>query len=204
MHTLKTVLLLFVCLYAGCAFPSEKWTDQELPLADSEKPLWQWSGWPPPGNMWIGGRCRKVRIVDARTPEQIREELKIEFESKMDALQLQEYKRGGWLVTIGLLMLSLAVAAHCATSLPNIKQLAWAVGLLGLGVAGAGFVQKKTVEFDGHLAWALVILVSLAIAYKLRNWSFTHLFKKEKREHKTESDGQNDEGREFKREAGKK
>jgi hypothetical protein len=36
--------------------------DGRLPKADPEKDLWQWTGYPPPGNMWLGGKCKRVTV----------------------------------------------------------------------------------------------------------------------------------------------
>ncbi len=176
--TLTTLLSLVIALAAvgaAGAFASE-WSDQELPLANSDKPLYQWNGWPPPLNMWIGGKCHKVRITDTRTPDEIRADIEAEYEEKMRAIDLREYNRGSWMVTVGLLIISASLAAHCMTSLKPIKRICEGAGLLGLGVVVAGFVQKKTVEWGPQIWWAMMLLIFLFVVYKMRHWSITHLF----------------------------
>jgi hypothetical protein len=174
---MKLLLRLFPFMMVFTLAGSE-WTDQHLPLADKDKQLYQWTGFKPPCGLWLGGKCDPVRIEDGRSEKEIRAALDIEFEEKMRSLDLKEYKRGGWMVTIGLLIISVAVAAHCMISLPQGKRICEGAGLAGIGVSIAGFLQKKTIEFDAHLIWAIVILISLAIAYKLRNWSISHIFRK--------------------------
>jgi len=176
-NALACVAFLILLGIIASASADDSWTDQELPLADKEKPLWQWTGWPPPGNMWIGGKCKRVRIEDTRTEAEIRADLEIEYEEKMKALDLKEYKRGGWMVTLGLLILSLSVAAHFMTSLPQVQRICEGAGLSGIGIAVVGFVQKKSVEFDVQIWWAMILLVGLFVVYKMRNWSITHPFK---------------------------
>ena len=175
LTTLLSLVMALAAVGAAGAFASE-WTAQELPLANSEKPLYQWCGFTPPAGLWIGGRCYKVRITDTRTVERIKQDMDIQFKEKMRALDLREYKRGGWMVSLGLLIISAALAGHCMTSLKPIKRICEGAGLLGVGVVVAGFIQKKTVEWGPQIWWAMVLLIFLFVVYKMRNWSITHLF----------------------------
>lgn len=170
LTTLLSLVMALAVVGAAGVFAGEKWTDERLPLADPEKPLYQKSGW------WKLSIERKVRILDTRTIEQIRQDMEVEFDEKINAINLKEYNRGSWMITVGLLVVSVAVAAHLMTSVPKIQRIATGIGFLGVGISAAGFVQKKTLEFNHHIWWAGVILLSLFIVYKMRNWSITHLF----------------------------
>jgi len=159
-------LILLALLAAGCTAERVDWYDKALPQADPAKALRQ------------GLTGKRVRIPDARTPEQIKAEAKAEYDKQLRDIDLREYKRGSWMVTLGLIVAACAIAAHIMTSLPAIKRIAEGCIVLGAGLAGSGFIQRKIVEFDTQLGISVALLITLGIAYKARNWSISRLFKR--------------------------
>lgn len=142
--------------------------------ADPEKPLWQWVGWPPPGNMWFGGKCHKVQL-DLKSAEGLQE---LALKKAKDELQLKEMQKGSWLMMIGLIVAASGVAFHFITAYPVLQRLSEYVLVFGGCLTGAGLVLKKVSQFQNWLFFGLVILAIGGILYKCRNWSVSHLLKK--------------------------
>jgi len=160
------IFITSLILFIGCA--ATDWHDEHLPLADKAKSIIQFNF----------GMPRRVRITDSRTLEERREALELEYDEKMKAIDIKEYSRGSWMVSLGLIIAAAAIAAHIMSSLPSIKRIAEGAIVLGFGVVGAGFVQRKIVEFDTQIGCGLLLVAAVGIAYKARGWSISRLFKR--------------------------
>jgi len=170
-------LLFGLCLTIQA---QENWTDNSLPLADADKQLYQWTGYPPPGGLWLGGRCRTVRITSV---DELKQQLEYDYQRKLNEINLSEIRTGSRFFWGGILFSIICVVVHCLTSLPQIQRmLEW--GMIGGGAASAaGLLIKKVSEYQDWLALAFGLAVLGTIAYKVRGFSISHkLFKKENRE----------------------
>jgi hypothetical protein len=153
---------------------STEWSNQQYPLADPVKPVWQWSGWPPPGNMWLGGKCKKVRIP---TIQDQQAQLKIDYEKKLQDMRIAEINRGSWLFLIGSISAGIGFAMHFITAYPIAQRLSEWVFCGGLITAGIGLFIKKASEYQNWIALAIVAALLGFILYKCKNWSISHIFK---------------------------
>lgn len=175
---MKHLLLVFV-LTATCL--SAEWDDPALPMADVEKPVYQWTGWPPPGNMWIGGKCSKVRIPSV---EDMEKKLKYEYELRLQNENIKQIKRADNLMLYGLIGIIVCAVAHGFSSLPMLKRVA-EYGIVGgvvsvLGGIGYKFLIKNEVALE----WIFGITLGIFLIYKIlthekvRDWSISHIFRK--------------------------
>lgn len=145
-----------------------------LPPADPDKPLYQWTGWPPPGNMWLLGKCRKV-AVDVKSAEELQD---LAVKKAKQEMQLTEMQRGSWLMMIGMIVAAAGVACHFLTAYPILQRLSEYVLVFGGCLTAAGLVLKKIAQFQNWLFFGLVAIAVAAVLYKCRNWSVSHLVNK--------------------------
>ena len=149
-----------------------EWNDPALPMADIEKPVYQWAGWPPPGNMWIGGKCTKVRIP---TPADLKEQLKYEYAAKVQEIRLKEIKRGSWLFILGLIAAGAGFALHFMTAYPMAQRLSEWVLSGGIILSGTGLFIKKTAEYQNFIVLGMAVILAGFLLYKCKDWSISHL-----------------------------
>ena len=167
-------MLVTICCHAA------KWDNPSLPMADADKPVYQWKGWPPPGNMWIGGKCNKVRIPST---EDMKKKLQYEFELRMQEESLKQVKRADNLMLFGLIGAIVCIVIHGCSSLPQLKRIA-EYGIVGSVVSVIGGIGYKfLIKHEVALEWAFGISVLCGVAYWLlshknvRDWSISHIFK---------------------------
>jgi hypothetical protein len=165
-------IIILLCIITGGY--SAEWNDQTLPMAKPDKPVYQWTGWPPPGNMWLGGGCHKVRIP---TTEDLKKQLEYEYELKLQAIRLAEINRGSWLFMIGLVAAGIGCACHFITAYPVLQRLSEWIIAGGLACSVLGLVIKKAAEYQNLLVLGAVVLGACWFLYSKREWSVSHLGK---------------------------
>lgn len=130
--------------------------------ADPDKPLYQWKGWPPPGNCWIGGRCYVVEIpqTDADADR---------------ALRAREMQRGADLVFYGILVALACAVIHGCSTIKQLKQFSeWGI-VGGLLAIVAGMIYKNVTRNEHWIGFVLVVVVGVTLLYLGRNWSISRL-----------------------------
>jgi len=174
--------LLFSLLLLTTVGLSAEWNDPALPLADTDKPVYQWTGCPPPGNMWLGGKCYTVRIP---TTADLKQQLAYEYELKLQAIRLAEIKRGSWLFMLGLMVAGVGAVAHFATSIPQLQRLSEWLIVGGFATSGLGLLIKKASEYQNFIILGLLLAGVAYVLYSKRKWSVSHLgrwFKKDSKD----------------------
>lgn len=165
-------LLLWVVAFSSFA---AEWHDPALPMADAEKPVYQWTGWPPPGNMWLGGKCSKVRIPSA---EDYKLMIGYEYEKRIQDIEIAEIKRGSWLFLVGCVMAGIGVALHFFTAYPIAQRLAEWVLAGGVILAATGLFIKKASEYQNLIVLAFSVILVGIVLYRFRGWSISHIIKR--------------------------
>jgi hypothetical protein len=158
---------------------SAEWNNQKYPLADEKKAVYQWKGWPPPGNMWFGGKCYKVRIPE---PEDIEKQMELEYEKQLQEMRLKEIRRGSALFMIGCIVAACGFAMHFMTAYKLAQKLSEWVLSGGLVMAGTGLVVKKAAEYQNFIVLGLIGAFAAFLLYKGKDWSISHLFKRKEKE----------------------
>lgn len=168
-HSLKC-LAFCAALYLNGA----EWHDPTLPQADPDKPVLQAVV---PGVLGIGGLHKKVRIP---SEADIAEQLKLEYELKIQAIAIAEIKRGSFIFLIGCIVAGLGVVLHFIVGYPALQRASEWVLAGGLCFAGIGLVVKKAAQYQNFIVLGLVVVLVSVILYKCRKWSISHLIKAKK------------------------
>jgi uncharacterized membrane protein len=136
---------------------------------DPDKPLYQWTGYPPPFNMWIGGKCSEVTV-------------KIDFDDQKEAMRLRDMQRGSDMMLWGAGVAVVCFVVHACTSYKPLRQIAeWGIvgGVLSIVI---GIIFKKMTEYE-NLMFALLALIVVGAGiflYRKRDSSISHFFRKKK------------------------
>ena len=129
---------------------------------DPAKPLYQWQGFPPPGNMWIGGRCATVEVkLDS-------------FAEEIERMRLRDMQRGSNLTYSGWIIIAVCITAHLMTSIRPIKRVAEYGFVLGLFAVLGGLFYKKTIENENFIIIGAVVIGGGLLMYKFNHWSVSH------------------------------
>lgn len=177
---MKYLIAFIIMTSVYCA----EWNNPALPMASPEKPVYQWTGWPPPGNMWIGGKCSKVRIP---TTEDLKEQLDYELQKRLQDEQIKQVQLAGRLMLYGLIAAIACAVVNGCSSLPQIKRLSeWGI-IGGIVSISGGIGYKWILRHEVAIDWAVGLAIGSFIIYKvlthekISNWSISHLFKKKKK-----------------------
>jgi len=131
-----------------------------------DKDLWQWKGYPPPGNMWLGGYCYRV-IPPKMTQHDI--DMRI---------RAQEMQRGADLMYWGVIIALVCAVAHGCSSVKALGRIAeWGI-VGGLLAVVSGLLYKKATQYENWIILLVVVAGGGFLLYRYRGWSLSHIFKK--------------------------
>jgi hypothetical protein len=136
---------------------------------DPDKPLYQWTGYPPPFNMWIGGKCSEVTV-------------KIDFDDQKEAMRLRDMQRGSDMMLYGALIAIVCCVVHGCTSFKPLRQVAeWGI-VGGVLCTVTGVVFKKMTEYENWIFVGIAVAVVGigALLYWKRDSSISYFFRKKK------------------------
>lgn len=140
---------------------------------DKDKPAYQWTGYPPPGNMWFGGRCYRVKIPDLTlTQDQIRKQIE-------NQIYERDMQRGSNLVTYGIYVAIVCAVVHGATKANSVAKVfsrfaEWGI-IGGVLMVAAGLLQKKVTQYQDWITLGVVVIGGGVVLYILRDKSISHI-----------------------------
>ena len=186
---MKRYILLL--LLAGPVFAAE-WSDEKLPLADPDKPVFQWAGWKPPWGLWLTGRCFPVRIGDIKDyKEQLEldhqrkiQDMKLAHDQKLQDDKLKQIARGNNLMLAGVAVCVLAFLVHACTAAPPVKRICEYALAGGVSSVIVGIVYKFIISNEVALMWCIGVLGGIGVAWyilshpRIKDWSVSHMFTK--------------------------
>ena len=178
---MKTLLL--TCLLTTVGLCAE-WNDPTLPQASPSKPVYQWTGWPPPGSMWLGGKCYKVRIPST---DDLKKQLEYEFMLRQQEERLAQVRVANRLILWGFLFALGCAVFHGANSVEVVKNLlSYGIGGGILAVVG-GVGYKWFIANEVALGWICGIAAFTGVSLwilshkRIRDWSVSRLIKGKKK-----------------------
>ena len=135
-----------------------------------DKPLYQWKGWPPPGNMWLGGKCGVVN------PH-------LSIKQRQDNFDLlirqREMQRGADMMYWGIIIALVCAVLHgCISTQKPLKVLnrfaEWGI-VGGVLAIAAGIMYKKVTQYENWIALGLGVAIVGGFLYWKRDWSLSQL-----------------------------
>ena len=176
---MKYIILILVATIATGA----EWNDPALPMAKPGKPVYQWTGWPPPGNMWLGGKCTKVRIPSTAD---LKKQMEYEFAVRQQEERLKQVRVANRLILWGFLFAVACAVFHGSNSVEFVKNLlSYGIGGGILSVVG-GVGYKWFIANEVALGWICGIAAFTGVSLwvlshkRIRDWSVSRLFKGKK------------------------